>query len=179
MEVELLHRHYPPPVTPLGKLVACLLAAGALSGAAQAAPPSPGTVVPGRSLGGVSLGATRADVERSWGLAHGTCRSCTRPTWYFNSFAFRPEGAGATFRNGRVSALFTLWSPPGWHTNRGVAIGDDVASVTAVYGALHRVTCDSYEALVLPLRGTTTAVYIVGAKVWGFALLARGEAVCR
>ena len=136
-------------------------------------------MAPGTSLGGLSLGATRGQVEHTWGRAYGRCRSCSRPTWYFNSFAFRPEGAGATFRNGRVSALFTLWSPPGWHTTRGVAIGDDIARVTAVYGALQRVTCGSYEALTLPLRGTTTAFYIVDAKVWGFALLGRGEPVCR
>lgn len=163
----------------VGKLAAALLAALALTGAARAAPPAPGTVVPGRSLGGLALGATRGEVERSWGLAHGTCRSCLRPTWYFNSFAFKPEGAGVTFRNGRAVALFTLWSPPGWRTSRGVAIGDSAAQVTAVYGALQRVTCGSYEALTLPLRGTTTAFYVVGLEVWGFALLARGEPVCR
>lgn len=166
-------------MTVLGKLAAVLAAAAVLAGAARAAPPSPGTVVPGRSVGGLSLGATRAEVERAWGLAHGTCRSCPRPTWYFNSFAFRPEGAGATFRNGRVSALFTLWSPPGWRTSRGVAISDSVAQVTAVYGALERVVCGSYEALTLPRHGTTTAFYVVDVKVWGFALLARGEPVCR
>lgn len=166
-------------MTLLGKLAPVLVAAALLAGAAQATPPSPGTVVPGRSLGGLSLGATRAEVERAWGLAHGTCRSCARPTWYFNYVAFRPEGAGATFRNGRVSALFTLWSPPGWRTSRGVAIGDSVAQVTAVYGALERITCDSYEALTLPIRGTTTAFYVVDLEVWGFALLGRGEPVCR
>lgn len=166
-------------MTVLGKLAAVLLAAATLAGAAQATPPSRGTVVPGRSLGGLSLGATRADVERAWGLAHGTCRSCPRPTWYYNSVAFRPEGVGATFRNGRVSALFTLWSPPGWRTSRGVAIGDSVARVTAVYGALERIGCGSYEVLTLPLRGSRTVFYVVDLEVWGFALLGRGEPVCR
>ena len=166
-------------MTLLGKLAPVLVVAALLAGAARAAPPSPGTVVPGRSLGGLSLGATRTEVERSWGLAHGTCRSCGGSTWYFNYFAFKPEGAGVTFRKGRVSALFTLWSPPGWRTSRGVAIGDSVAQVTAVYGALERVTCGPYEALTLPLRGTTTAFYVVDLKVWGFALLGRDEPVCR
>lgn len=161
------------------RLAAAIAAALWLAAPATAAPPSPGQVVPGRSLGGLSLEATRAEVERAWGRAHGTCRSCARPTWYFNYFAFKPEGAGVTFRNGRVSALFTLWSPQGWSTNRGVAIGDPVAQVTAVYGPLTRVSCGSYEALTLPLRGTTTAFYVVELEVWGFALLRPGEPVCR
>lgn len=157
------------------------LAAAALLGAAAAgaAPPSPGTVVAGKSLGGLTLGVTRAQVETAWGRAYGRCRSCARPTWYFNYFSFRPEGAGVTFRNGRVSALFTLWAPEGWTTTKGVTVGDSVARVTEVYGALSRVTCGSYEALTLPSRRTTTAFYVVDLEVWGFALLARGEPVCR
>lgn len=157
------------------------LAATALlaAGTAHAGPPAQGTVAPGRSLGGLSLGATPAQVESAWGRAYGICRSCPRPTWYFNYFAFQPEGAGATFRNGRAVALFTVWAPKGWRTTKGVAIGDSVARVTEVYGALTRVACGSYEALTLPRRGTTTAFYSVELEVWGFALLARGEPVCR
>ena len=36
---------------------------------AVAAPPAAGVVVPGSSLGGLWLGATKAQVERAWGRA--------------------------------------------------------------------------------------------------------------
>ncbi|HVM69186.1 MAG TPA: hypothetical protein VM204_05040 [Gaiellaceae bacterium] len=54
---------------------AALVAAAALAllGAAPAAagPPPAGLLVPGRSLGGLELGATEAQVERRWGRAAG------------------------------------------------------------------------------------------------------------
>ncbi|NUT55556.1 MAG: FUSC family protein, partial [Thermoleophilia bacterium] len=65
----------------------------ALAVPAAAAPPGAGVLVPGQSLGGVRLGATKAAVERSWGRAYGICRGCERETWSFNYYAFQPRGA--------------------------------------------------------------------------------------
>jgi hypothetical protein len=147
--------------------------------AADGAPPRSGLVVPGQSLGGVQLGATQAQALAHWGERYGTCRDCTAPTWYFNYRRFEPQGAGVTFRHGRAVALFTVWSPPDWHTSRGLKIGDPAVRVGALYGSPLRVTCTNYYALTIPNRSSTTAIYIFDNQVWGFALLARGQRVCR
>jgi hypothetical protein len=150
-----------------------------LASTASAAPPRAGLVVPGKSVGGLSLGATRSEVRRAWGTEFGVCRDCRSTTWYFNYRRFEPQGAGVTFRRGRAVALFTLWSPPDWRTDRGLAIGDPAARVAGIYGPLLRTPCTTYYALTIPRRSSTTAIYVFDGQVWGFALLARGQRVCR
>jgi hypothetical protein len=146
---------------------------------ATAAPPEAGVLVPGRSLGGMVLGATKAEVERRWGRAYGVCRGCPAETWYFNYFAFTPRGAGVELRNGRVAAVFTIYQPLSWRTTRGVALGDSVVRITSVYGALVRRECGGYAVLILPGRGATTAFYIVGDEIWAFGLLRPDLPLCR
>jgi hypothetical protein len=145
---------------------------------AQAAP-TRGVLVPGTSLGGVELGATKAEVRAAWGSRFGRCRSCARETWYFNFRPFDPKGLGVEFRRGRVAALFTLWQPDGWHTPEGLRLGEHVARATEVYGPLTRRECGGYYALVLPARAAITAFYVVGERLWAFGLLERRSAVCR
>ena len=146
---------------------------------ASAAPPRIGVLVPGKSFGGLALGATRAQVRAAWGTRYGICRDCSRSTWYFTFRAFEPQGAGVAFRKGRAVALFTVWSPADWRTNRGVGVGDLEARVTAVYGPLLRVNCGTYSAMTLRRGKTTSAVYIVDGKVWGLGLSRSSEPVCR
>ena len=90
--------------------------------------PVQGVVVPGTSLGGVHLGATRAAVRAAWGTTYGRCRGCRDETWYFTYRKFTAQGAGVSFRSGRVVALFTLWAPPGWRTSRGPTTASSRAS---------------------------------------------------
>jgi hypothetical protein len=151
----------------------------AVTAAAVAAPPQRGLVLPGRSLGGVRLGATKAQVQAAWGVGHGVCRGCATPTWYFTYKKFAPEGAAAEFNGGRVSALYTLWQPVGWHTDRNLLIGDNEARITGVYGPLTKNDCDGYSALLLPRGGATTAFYVVDGKLWGFGLIRSGAPACR
>jgi hypothetical protein len=160
----------------LAALGALLLA---LAAPAAAAPPAAGQLVPGRSLGGLRLGQSKAEVRETWGLAYGVCRGCGHETWYFNAFAFRPAGAGVELRNGKVAAIFTVYQPAGWRTSKGLVLGDPVARVTALYGALTRVECDGYYALVLPRDRTLSAFYVLGERLWAFGLSASGVAVCR
>ena len=152
----------------------------ALSAApAAAAPPTSGILVPGVSLGGLALGDTKAEVEAAWGRAYGVCGGCTRATWYFNYFAFQPRGAAVEFRRNRVAAIYTLYQPLGWRTRRGVALNDPVAQVTSVYGALTRLECGTYYALLLPKDGSLTVFYVLDERVWAFGLSASGVPVCR
>lgn len=156
-----------------------VLAAFISASAADSAPPEVGLVVPGQSLGGLPLGATQAQVRAHWGSRYGRCRDCREPTWYFNYRRFEPQGAGATFRDGRAVALFTVWSPPDWRTSRGLAIGDSAARVAGIYGTLLRTPCTNYYALTIPSKRAKTAIYVFDDQVWGFALLARDQRICR
>jgi len=151
-----------------------LLAALALA----AALPGPGVFFPGRSLGGISLGDTPAQVRARWGSDFGVCRRCDHRTWYFTYRRFAPAGAGVEFRRGRVFSVFTLWQPRGWHTSKGVLTGDDVAEVTTAYGPLLRTDCGAYYALARRTHGVTSAFYVLDEKVWGFGLT-RLQGPCR
>jgi hypothetical protein len=151
----------------------------ALAAPAVAAPPKQGVLVPGRSLGGLALGATQRQVRAAWGSSFGRCRDCLRPTWYYTYRRFQPQGAGVQFRRGRVEAIFTLWSPKGWRTTRGLKVGDGVSRVTDLYGPLARMQCAGYYALVVPTPGGVNAIYIGGESVFGFGLLSFRTPICR
>jgi hypothetical protein len=146
---------------------------------ATGAPPRAGAFEPGRSLGGLRLGMTAGQVRAAWGPAYGRCRDCKTLTWYFNYTPFSPEGAGVEFRRGRVDAIFTLWSPAGWRTARGLRVGDEEARVTDLYGAMSRGECGSYRVLFLPRGRIVSAFYIVSGRVWGFGLLRAPSRPCR
>jgi hypothetical protein len=141
--------------------------------------PQGGTVVPGRSLGGVRLGDTRAAVVSRWGADFGVCRNCRDTTLYFTYNRFAPQGAGVTFRNGRVVAAFTLWAPTGWRTTKGLHVQDNAARITELYGALPRTICAGYDAFELREPGTRTAIYVRLGSVWGFGVMRRSEPLCR
>jgi hypothetical protein len=147
--------------------------------AATFALPQAGVVEPGKSLGGVALGGTPAEVRAAWGGGFGRCRGCRFPTWYFTYRPYGPQGAGVEFRHGRVAAVFTLWSPPGWHTREGLRIGDAAARVGELYGPLVRRDCRGYYAFVLQRRGALTAFYVVNEQVWGFGLSRPAVSACR
>jgi hypothetical protein len=156
-------------------LAALLIAAST----ASAAPPRAGMLVPGKSLGGLSLGASRSDARAAWGARYGTCRGCRKPTWYFNFARFEPQGAGVTFERGRVVTIFTLWAPRGWRTSRGLLIGDPVARASALHRGFVRVNCGTYYALTQDHRRAVTSIYVHDEKVWGFGLSRPREPVCR
>lgn len=150
-----------------------------LATAAAAAPPPTGVVVPGKSFGGLRLGATPAQVKAAWGSRFGRCRDCSTPTWYYNYRDFEPRGVGVSFRRGRAEAFFTLWSPIGWRTPEGLKVGDALARTTLLYGVLPRVECGTYSVFVLRRGGADTHVYTVDYRVWGFGLSRAGAPACR
>jgi hypothetical protein len=155
-------------------LAAVLIAAST----ASAAPPRAGVLVPGKSLGGLTLGASPSQVRAAWGARYGRCRGCRKPTWYFNFAAFEPQGAGVTFSRGRVVAIFTLWAPPGWRTAQGLTIGDEASRAAALHRGL-RINCGTYYALTRDSPRAVTSIYVHDEKVWGFGLSRPREPVCR
>ena len=140
--------------------------------------PHNGIVVPGKSFAGLRLGVTSAQITAAWGPRHGRCRSCPRPTWYFTYKAFEPQGAGVSFRSGAAESFFTVWSPPGWHTDRGLKVGDPEPRITRLYGVLPRAECGTYSALVLHGARVDTQFYVYQQKVWGFGLSRAGAPPC-
>jgi hypothetical protein len=160
-------------------LAAGVAAVLALAGSAVAAPPRAGLFVPGASLGGLKLGQTEAEVRAAWGAGYARCKGCKRPTWYYTFRAFSPKGAGVEFRRGRAAAIFTLWSPRGWRTTRGLQTGDEEAWATKLYHSVKRTECGTYSALVLPGGRAVSVIYVVSGRVWGFGLLSPGSQPCR
>jgi hypothetical protein len=161
------------------RLAAAIAAALAFALPAAAAPPGAGVLVPGRSLGGLELGATKAEVEKSWGRAYGVCGSCVRETWYFNYYAFQPRGAGVEWRKGRAVGLFTIYQPLGWRTPQGLELNDPASRITGLYGPLRTIGCDGYSVLTLAGRNVTTAFYVLGDRLWAFGLSRPNVALCR
>lgn len=141
--------------------------------------PQAGVFVPGESLGGLRLGATEAQARAAWGPNVGVCRGCPQRTLYFTYGRFNQVGTGAEIRRGRVVALFTLWVPTGWRTNRGVSLGDSPVSVNGVYGTLARVDCGHYFALVQRRGDVLSAFYFKNDVLWAFGLMRRSVRVCR
>jgi len=141
--------------------------------------PKHGVLAVGLSLGGVQLGMSQEQVERLWGTNHSRCRSCRRSTWYFNYRKFHPEGAAVEFLHGRVSAVMTLWSPPGWETRDGrLRLGENSAFVNTRYGTLVTIACGTYSTLILTRGSVTTSFYIYNGKLWGFGLQRPGASPC-
>lgn len=155
------------------------LAALAAAAPASAALPQAGVLVPGRSLGGIRLGETGAQVEAALGRGHGVCRGCAQPTWYFTYKLFDAHGLAVELTRGRVSAVYTLWQPPGWRGPAGLQLGAFEAQVTAVAGPLLTVPCTGYQALVRDSAHARTAYYLAAGRLWAFGLLRRGADPCR
>ena len=141
--------------------------------------PKAGTLEPGRSLGGVRLGETAAQTRAALGSSYGVCTGCSRTTWYFTYGKFTRSGLAVELERDRVSAVYTIWSPPGWHAPKGLALGAPRGQIEPLAGALLPVACPGYDALVRDAGGTRTVYYVVDGKLWGFGLMAARANPCR
>jgi hypothetical protein len=158
---------------------AALVALAATAAGASAALPRHGTLVPGGSLGGIRLGQPSGSVLRRLGPAHGVCRGCARPTWYFTYRPFDRHGLAVELDHGRVAGVYTVWSPAGWSAARGIALGMFSGEASALTGTTIPISCDGYQALVADSDRARTVYYVFGGKLWGFGLFARGADPCR
>lgn len=141
--------------------------------------PERGVLAPGKSLGGIELGQTAAQVRARWGTRSTLCSVCRRTTWLYSYRGSATTGAAVSFRGGRVSTVFTLGVPRGWRTDRGVALGDPATKVQAVYGALPWSRCIGYGAVSIRRAGVVASIYTYGDSVYGFALTLPSEPVCQ
>ena len=76
-------------------------------------------------------------------------------------------------------ALYTLWVPTGWRTDKGIRLGDSPLSVNGVYGALPRFVCGHYSVLVQRRGTVSSAFYFKNDLLWAFALQRSSEPACR
>jgi hypothetical protein len=159
-------------------LICAAVVALACTTSAAATPPRNGTFVPGRSLGGVRLGETAAQVRAALGKDYGVCRGCATTTWYFTYKPFTRKGLAVELTGGRVSAVWTVWQPSGWRDAKGLRLGTSQEQVIKA-AALLPLTCYGYEAFVTDSKTARSAYYIVGGALWGFGLLQREANPCR
>jgi len=159
----------------LGSAVIALV----LAATAAAALPKAGALVPGRSLGGIRLGEPQQTVRAALGTFYGTCHGCRRRTWYFTYAPFDKHGLAVEFTGGRVSGVYTLWRPAGWHGPHELGFGTSVLAVHRLTGASRTISCANYSALVRDSTRTRTAYYLFDGRLWGFGLFRRGASPCR
>jgi hypothetical protein len=160
-------------------LIATTVAALVFTATAAAELPRAGTLVPGRSLGGIRLGESPRAVRAALGSFYGNCRGCTRRTWYFTYGPEDRHGLAVELTRGHVSGLYTLWEPSGWHAPHELGFDSTVLVVHKLTGASHTVTCHGYSALVRDTPHARTAYYIYDGRLWGFGLFRRGSSPCR
>jgi hypothetical protein len=156
-----------------------LLAAAALAVPAAAGLPQVGTLVPGRSLGGIRLGASERAVRAALGRGFGVCNDCARLTWYFTYKPFDTHGLAVEFVHRRVSAVYTLWQPTGWHATNGLRLGATPLQVHHRAGSLRTITCDGYDALVADRPSSRTAYFLDNGSLWAFGLFLPHWSPCR
>ena len=145
----------------------------------QAFLPPHGVLIAGRSLAGVHLGDTSADVRAKWGTNYRACNGCKLTTWIY-IYETKPVGAAVIFKGNHVVAVFTLGSPFGWRTQKGLTLGADIHSFVAMYPAptMGYKDCIGFNALSMQQGGTVTSIYTQAESVYGFALTLAGEPVC-
>jgi hypothetical protein len=149
------------------------------AGSAAAAPPRDGVLVPGRSLGGVHLGDSAGTIRARLGRDYGVCRGCATTTWFYTYKPFTQKGLAVELTKGRVSAVWTLWQPDGWHAPKGLQLGALEEQVSSLAGPLVPLVCSGYDALTRDDGRVRTAYYVVDGKLWGFGLLRRNANPCR
>ena len=141
-----------------------------------AAFPSKGVVVPGVSFAGIKLGDTEQHVRVGLGKPfHDRAASVpTRPGSTPIAVASRSERECASART-VVVAVFSLGSPAGWKTDKGLNMGDPVSNVYNYYGNTGTTLCLGYDTLTVRVGNAVTAFYSAAGVVYGFALVARAS----
>jgi hypothetical protein len=160
-------------------LLASAVIALALAVPAVAGLPRSGVLVPDRSLGGIRLGESPGAVRAALGTFYGICRGCPQRTWYFTYAPFDKHGLAVEFTRGKVSGVYTLWRPAGWHAPHKLGFGSPVLAVHKLTGASRTITCRGYDALVRDSARARTAYYLFNGRLWGFGLFRRGTSPCR
>ena len=142
--------------------------------------PTRGKVVPGKNIGGISLGMTEAQVKAHWGGNYviGPKVGTGYTTWLYEYRGAEPLGAAVKFQNNRVVAVFTLGSPAGWGL-QGAMMGDPISNVYNLYGSTGQANCIGYSALTVRIGTATTSFYSASGVIYGYALTSASQPACQ
>jgi hypothetical protein len=141
--------------------------------------PMRGVVIPGVSLAGIRIGDTEQHVREVWGSNFVTCKYCSDPTWLYEYESGEPLGTAARFQKGKVVAVFTLGSPAGWRTNKGLYIGDPISNAYQFFSRTGATRCIGFDAITMRQGNVVTAIYSSAGVVYGFALVTPAMTVCQ
>jgi hypothetical protein len=142
--------------------------------------PTRGKVVPGKTIGGISLGMTEAQVKAHWGANYkiGPNVGAGFTTWLYVYKGAEPLGAAVKFQANKVVAVFTLGSPAGWGLT-GAMMGDPISNVYNLFGSTGQANCIGYDALTVRIGTSTTAFYSAAGVIYGYALTAPSQSACQ
>jgi hypothetical protein len=141
--------------------------------------PVRGIVIPGVSFAGVKIGDTEARVKGVWGSRFVACKYCADETWLYEYQGGEPLGAAARFQKGKVVALFSLGSPAGWKTDKGLYMGDPISNVYQYYGKTTTTRCIGYDAISAKTGKYVTGFYSAAGVVYGFVIVIPTMTVCQ
>jgi hypothetical protein len=141
--------------------------------------PARGLVIPGVSLAGVKIGDSMQQVRKVWGTSYQTCKYCNDPTWLYEYKGSEPLGAAVRFENGKVVAVFSLGSPAGWRTNKGLYMGDPIQNVYEHYPQTGTTRCIGFDAITVKTGRYITAFYSAAGVIYGFAIVVPSMTVCQ
>ena len=132
-----------------------------------------------KAMGGVRQQfSTAAEVRRMWGKNFTVWEGHKPTTWFYLYPTGDPVGAGVTFRNGRVTAVFTLGMKVGWRTDDGLRVGDLMSHKT-MNDDSDWTLCSGYSAKSERTGDAVTSILTVGPAIYGFSLTRPSESVCR
>jgi len=156
--------------------------------------PQHGVFVVGKTIAGVGLGFTQAQVKAHWGSGYTLCTakplySAAQPVWLYEYAIGEPLGVAVRFRAGKTVSVFTLGAVGvqplsaggggGWKTAQGLHITDPVSNIYSFYSAATiQTNCILYGAISMKVDGVTSSFYTSSGTIYGFALSARGEPIC-
>jgi hypothetical protein len=141
--------------------------------------PSHGVIVPGVSFAGVKIGDSPKKVRARWGNRFIQCKYCTDMTWLYEYQFGEPLGAAARFQHNKVVAVFSLGSPAGWKTNKGLAMGDPISNVYQYYQTTGTTRCIGFDAITAKTGKNVTAFYSTAGVIYGFAIVIPKMTVCQ
>ena len=141
--------------------------------------PKAGLLVPARSLAGIRLGESPAQVRAALGPFYGVCKACALPTWYFTYGRFQQSGLAVELVGHRVSGVYTVWNPADWHTPSGLRLGAVEAQVTQLAKPRLTIACPGYTAYADDSGAARTVYYVFDGKLWGFGLFTHGSDPCK
>ena len=118
-------------------------------------------------------------VRAAWGRNYTKCGYCKDETWLYVYRGAEPLGAAVRFQKNKLVAVFSLGSPAGWKTDKGLYMGDPIANVYQYYPTTGTTRCIGFDAITAKTGKSVTAFYSAAGVVYGFAMVIPTMTVCQ